>query len=180
MKSNKEIEPKKGARESDCLQTSAGTAPLQGTTRPCKNLGALPCKTAPLTYQNPQIKPLRKAIDSLYLTYQGTIYPKINDHLAHLKLIASNKTSDHSSEAIFQILDHRFEVRPSGARNFAYVLQDNWFFIKISSSNATTLPLASVQISSELLTHQPLEKIVRDLKLIISAIGYTHEEEGLC
>lgn len=179
MKSNNATKQTR-ARESDCLQTSAGTAPLQGTPRACKPLGALPCKTAPLIYQNTNIKPLRTAIDSLYLTYKGTIYPKINDQLEYLKLIAGNKTPYLTSDAVFKVFDHNFEVRPSGAKNFAYVLQDNWFFIKISSSNATTLPLASVQISSELLTHQPLEKILADLNKILSTIGHLDGEDESC
>ena len=168
------------ARESVGLQAGADSAPPQDTSRTC-NKGTSPCKTVPPTYKNEQIiNPLRTAIDSLYLTYRGTIYPKINEQLEHLKQIAGNKTPYPASDAVFKVLDHSFEVRPSGAKNFAYVLQDNWFYIKISSSNATTLPLASVQISSELLTHQPLKKILNDLKQIISTIGRIEKEDESC
>ncbi|QKI88900.1 hypothetical protein [Thiomicrorhabdus xiamenensis] len=179
MKSNKTTEQHE-ARKSGGLQERAGSARPQATSRTC-NKGTSPCKTVPHTYQNEQIiTPLRTAIDSLYLTYRGTIYSKINDQLEHLKQIAGNKTPYPTSDAVFKVHGHCFEVRPSGAKNFAYVLQDNWFYIKISSSNATTLPLASVQISSELLTHQPLKRILNDLKKIISTIGHIEGEDESC
>lgn len=157
-------------------------APCAGEKNLCANvgnhLGASSCKTAPLLYRNAKlIKPLRTAIDSLYLTFQGTIYPEIDEKLEKLKQIAGNKADKPTSEAFFKILDHQFEVRPSGVKNFAYVLQDNWYFIKISSSRATSLPLASVQISSELLTHQPLDHILGDLSKVISTIGHLFGED---
>ncbi|MDG6778316.1 hypothetical protein QCB44_06335 [Thiomicrorhabdus sp. zzn3] len=173
---NSEIE----ARESAGLQAGAGSALPKGCSR-AFNKGALPCKTAPHTYNNGSIiTPLRQAIDSLYLTFRGKIFPEVDEQLNDLKLIAGNKTSLHSSKAVFRVLNHCFEVRPSGTKNFAYVLQDNWFYIKISSAKATTLPLASVQISSELLTHQPLEKILDDLQKTISTIGKITGEEQSC
>lgn len=135
------------------------------------HLGASPCNTAPPIYQNKDILPLRKSIDSLYLTYRGTIYPEISHQLDDLKLTAANKTSSHTSEAVFKILGHSFEVKPAGTSKFAYVLVDNWFYIRVSSPKAISMPLASVQISSELLTFHPLDEILERLNKIITTIG---------
>lgn len=168
------------ARESDSLSACAVPAPPKGSSRAC-NKGASSCKTAPHTYTNgSMITPLRQAVDSLYLTYRGKIYPNIDEHLHNLKLIASNRTPEHTSRAIFKVENHVFEVRPSGSKNFAYVIQDNWYYIKISSAKASTLPLASVQVSSELLTHQPLEIIRIDLQKVISVIGSITGEDIEC
>jgi hypothetical protein len=136
--------------------------------------GASPCNTAPPIYQQQDILPLKKSIDSLYLTYQGIIHRDIEHEFESLKLIASNRTPSDTSEAVFKVLEHCFEVKPAGTRKFAYVLEDNWFYIKVSSSKAIRLPLASVQISSELLTFHPLDEIIERVNGIVSSIGSIH------
>lgn len=125
--------------------------------------GAESSITAPPKY----IKPIRCAVDSLYLSFQGRIDRDVETDLSHLKSFARNKDINIRAKAVFPIGEHRFEVSPKGAGNFAYVLDDNWFRIQISGTNNTSLPLAYVQVKSELLTFHCLDEIIDDLTEVI-------------
>jgi hypothetical protein len=141
--------------------------------------GASPCNTAPCKYtqeQSRHICPLRCALDSLYLSFHGTTFEKVEDRLFDLKNIAQGNSSIRTSQAFYQILDHQFEVKAKGSGKFAYVLEDNWFRIEVSSAKSKKLPLAYVQIRSELLTFQPLKVIIKMLKKIIHLIGDYKDE----
>lgn len=141
--------------------------------------GASPSNTAPCKYtQEPSrhICPLRCAVDSLYLSFHGTTFEVVEERLFDLKNIAQGNSSTPTSEAIYKILDHQFEVKAKGSGKFAYVLEDNWFHIEISSSKSKKLPLAYVQVRNELLTFQPIQEIIETIKQIISAIGEYKDE----
>lgn len=134
--------------------------------------GAVLSNTAPPKYNNPKyIHPLICGVDSLYLSFQGRLKYLIEDKLSSLKELAQSKSPDESGQAFLEVLDHKFEVRAKGAGNFAFVLDDNWFNIQLSSTNTSNMPLAYVQIKSELLTHHDLAEIIPHLILIIDELG---------
>lgn len=160
--------------ESAGFQADADTALPKDCSQTCKNKGASPSNTAPCKYQqgkNRHVYPLRCALDSLYLSFHGTIYEKIESRLSELKEAAQSKHQIPSAKAFIAILDHQFEVKAKGMGKFAYVLEDNWFQIQLSSRKSHKLPLAYVQIRSELLTFQPLKVILKKLKKIIKFLG---------
>jgi len=173
--SNTEDKQKTGARESAGLKDDCGTQSPQGTPRSCNKLGASLSITAPAnSITNKKLHPLRCAIDSLYISYKGNIKPNIEELLIELKEMAQNEDSKISSDAYLKILDHKFQVSPKGSRQFSFVLKDNWFNIQVSktkNSNNSKLPLAYVQISSELLTFTSLEEILEHLNQIIAVLG---------
>ncbi|MCU7837626.1 MAG: replication initiation factor [gamma proteobacterium symbiont of Taylorina sp.] len=136
--------------------------------------GASSCNTAPYKYNNNKnqyIFPLRSAIDSLYLSFKGILSDKSEKRLQELKDIAQDKTSISKSESVFRIFDHHFEVKAKGSGKFAFVLEDNWFRIEISSRTAKNMPLAYAQIRSELLTFNSLKSIIDKLTFIVEHIG---------
>lgn len=175
--SNTNTKQKTRARESVGLQDDCGTQSPQGTSRSCKPLDAQSCNTASPKYTTHQkIKHLRCAVDSLYVSFKGEIEPELEGFLSIIKLQAQDPNPDISSQAYVSIADHKFEMKPKGVRRFSYVLKDNWFSIQISNSSDDSqsrfkMPLAYIQISSELLTFTPLDEIMSHLTEIVSRIG---------
>lgn len=165
--------------ESAGLQAGTDPVPPQGTPRACNQKGAVLSITAPAnSIKNKKILPLRCAIDSLYLSYKGHIAPDMEELLTVLKEMAQHESPEISSEAYLNLADHKFEVSPKGSRQFSFQVKDNWFSIQISkskTSNRSKLPLAYVQISSELLTFTSLNEILNHLNQIISKIGVITE-----
>lgn len=129
--------------------------------------GAIPSNTAPSNYipDSPQL--LHLGVDSLYLSFKGQLSQDSATVLDRLKKRAQSANVREKASAQFQIEDHCFEVLGRGMGKFAYVLVDNWFHIQISSLTSTTMPLAYVQVSSELLTHQPLVSVIQAARSII-------------
>lgn len=164
-----------GARECASLQTGTDSVPSQGTRRTCNSFGASLSITAPSNcITNEKLHPLRCAVDSLYISYKGNIKPNIEKLLTNLKEMAQDDDPKTSSNAYLKFLGHKLQVSPKGSRQFSFVLKDNWFSIQISktkNSNNSKLPLAYVQISSELLTFTNLDKILEHLNKIISELG---------
>lgn len=161
--------------ETAALQAGADSAPPQGNNSSSDNLGASLSITAPSNcITNEKLHPLRCAIDSLYISYKGNIKPNIEKVLTNLKEMAQDDDSSISSNAYLKILDHKLQVSPKGSRQFSFVLKDNWFNIQVSKtkqSGNSKLPLAYVQISSELLTFTDLDEILKHLNKIIADLG---------
>lgn len=165
-------EQKTGARESAGLMDDCGTQSPQGTSRSSNKLGASPSNTAPAKYiRNQNTTPLRCAVDSLYVSYQGELMSDTEELLEVLKTQAQDEDPLISSDAYLSIGDHKFEVKAKGQGRFPYILDDNWFHIQLSSRKAQKLPLAHVQIKSELLTFNDLNSINNHLNEIIDRLG---------
>lgn len=95
--------------------------------------------------------PLRWGVDSLYLSFPGTLADSADKKLSELKRIAQSLQPHEQVEAQYSLGDHLFEVKDKGAGMFPFVLQDNCFRIALSRPAAKSLPLAYVQISSHFL-----------------------------
>lgn len=131
--------------------------------------GAPPCNTAPANSIEPQI--LRVAIDSLYVSFHGVLSDDMQKQLLGLKRLAQSEERSEQPKAQIKIEDHLFEVMDKGARRFAYVLVNNWFRISIPSSADSSLPMAFVQISSEVLTLAGPVAAIESLKFIVNTLG---------
>lgn len=99
------------------------------------------------------VKVLRFGIDSLYLSYQGNLYPEIDRKLAELKKLAQSDRPEQQAKAQYKVDQHVFEVKDKGSSMFSYILEDNAFRIALSRPNKA-VPMAFVKISSEYLTHK--------------------------
>lgn len=114
---------------------------------------------------------LRFGIDSLYLSYQGDLSEKWQQKLAELKTLAQSDDPRQQAQAQLSIGGHLFEVKDKGQKPFAYVLADNWFRICLSATSARSMPLAYVQISSEVLTLHTLDEIIQDLEFVLNSFA---------
>lgn len=131
---------------------------------------AVPSNTATNNSINGEIKVLRFGIDSLYLSYQGNIFPHIDQKLSKLKKIAQSERQAQQAKAQLKIGDHLFEVKDKGNSMFSYVLEDNAFRIQLSRPSKS-VPMAYVKISSEYLTHKLPADAEKSLYQILSQLG---------
>ena len=142
--------------------------------------GAPPSNTAPANSLPGRItKVLRTGIDSLYLSYTGTLSTESAIRLDKLKELAQSDNPAQVALAQYQVGDHLFEVKDRGSRLFAYVLADHWYRINVASSKAKALPLATAQIASELLTLQgplPAESVLRG---VVDTLGQVNGVPGV-
>jgi len=114
---------------------------------------------------------LRFGIDSLYLSYQGELSEDGENRLSDLKELAQSEDPRKQDQAQLSIGDHLFKVSDKGQKPFAFVLDDNWFRIAISKRSSKSMPLAYIQISSEVLTFTPIDEITRDLEFILNTLS---------
>lgn len=116
-------------------------------------------------------KILRSGIDSLYLSYPGSLTEESSIKLTQLKKLAQSGIADRVSLAQLPLSDHLFEVKDKGRHPFAFILADNHYRIELARLGAGRTPLAHVQISSEVLTLQGAELSVLNLTEIINQLG---------
>ncbi len=129
--------------------------------------GAPPSITAPANC----IRPLRHGVDSLYLSFPGSVDPELAVWLQQCKDRAQSANEHVASLAGISLQDHQFLVMPRGRGRFAFVLEDNWFSIQLSNASAGVLPLALVQIRSEYLTAVGPEEAVRAITALVEKMG---------
>lgn len=134
--------------------------------------GAPVCNTAPDTcIGGYPFRVLRVGVDSLYLSYPGRLSQSWDTKLRNLKFTAQSSDPEEVAQAQIQIGDQLFEVQDKGSRRYAFVLLDNCFRIQVASREATSLPLAHLQISSELLTLQGYVEAERRARFVVGTFG---------
>lgn len=121
--------------------------------------------------QKAEFKPLLFGIDSLYLSFPGSLFEALEVELERLKLLAQSESEKEQSQAQLKVGEHLFEVSDHGAKRFPFILRDNCYLIKLSRSRASALPLAHVQISSEYLAAVGVEAASADLCSVIAQLG---------
>jgi hypothetical protein len=139
--------------------------------------GAPPSNTAPANYVDDSTCIYRTGIDSIYLSWSGKLSEEYDEILSGLKDRAQSPKLNEQSQAILQLLDHRFEVSDKGRGRFPFVIRDNWFDIQISRRHATAMPLATAQIRSEVLSKSGYRLAVKKLELLISIIGEVNQQK---
>lgn len=141
--------------------------------------GASPSNTAPANCISPHtptsapsiFKLLRYGIDSLYLSYPGTLSHEWEHDLERMKGLAQSDEPFERSTAQVSLGGHLFEVKDKGKGRYPYVLVDNCFHLQVSRATAKRLPLAYVQLSSELLTAMSVSDAEQALRFIVNTFG---------
>lgn len=141
--------------------------------------GASPSNTAPANCISPPTPPsppalfklLRYGIDSLYLSYPGTLSHEWEQDLERLKGLAQSDEPFERSTAQVSLGGHLFEVKDKGKGRYPYVLVDNCFHLQVSRATAKSLPLAYVQLSSELPTAMSVSDAEQALRFIVNTLG---------
>ncbi len=132
--------------------------------------GTPPSNTVPYNCNNEYFKLLRFGIDSLYLSYQGELFPEVKERLVKLKQLAQHPEADQQAQAQYAIAGHIFEVKDKGSSIFPYVIEDGAFRISLSKTSKKT-PMAYVKLSSRYLcSNTPIEAETH-LRHILSELG---------
>jgi hypothetical protein len=134
--------------------------------------GAPSSNTAPANcIESKDTKLLRVGVDSLYLSYHGTLSAEMAIRLETLKELARSKDPENVKLAQIQIGDHLFEVRDRGSFPYEFILVDSWYRIQIAGLRAEKAPLAHVKIASEPLTFEGPERVEEDLRAVVASLG---------
>lgn len=112
--------------------------------------GTPPSNTVPYNCNSEYFKLLRIGVDSLYLSYQGELFPEVKERLAKLKQLAQHPEIDQQAQAQYAIAGHIFEVKDRGSSIFPFVMEDGAFRISLSRTGKKT-PMAYVKLSSRYL-----------------------------
>jgi hypothetical protein len=132
--------------------------------------GASPSNTAPLSYK-PVERILRWGVDSLYLSFKGTLAGYAGESLENLKLCAQSGDPREKAKAQWVIGKHAFMVHDKGAGKFAYVLSDPCFRISISKETSKSLPLAYVKVSARYLSTVTPQEAVKAATAILATFA---------
>ena len=124
-----------------------------------------------------EFKNIFKGLDSLYVSFNGTLKEGLTEFLNEKKTLAQSDDEKKQALATMDIEDHHFEVIDKGAGYYTYILADNWYQIKITASKKQKVPTIYVQIKSELLNRAGHEYSIYKLREIVSKLLVLIEEE---
>lgn len=145
----------RAARPAEPLEAAGGGA-----------AGAPPSNTAPAN-----CTVLGTGVDSLYVSYSGHLAKSAKATLQTLKELAQSEKPGDRVQAQLLMANHLFEVHPRGKGLFAFVLSDNWYHLQVRGQEKGTVPLAYVQIGSELLARTGVEEVIGKLRPVINTLG---------
>lgn len=135
--------------------------------------GAPPSNTAPPNSNQhlpDGFQLLRVAVDSLYLSFPGELFPSVHARLSQLKTQAQSEHLEIQALAQYPLGSHVFEVRDKGARLYPFVLEDNAFRVQLSNPGKR-LPMAYVKVSAHLLAHLGPEAALLELVGLLDELG---------
>lgn len=140
----------------------------------CVETGALPSNTAPANYlvAVSGTRVLRFGVDSLYLSFRGQINASVAEQLERCKKLAQSTEPEDVVQAVLEVGNHCFEVKPTGRGRYPFVLVDNWFHLRVSRPTSKMLPMAVVQISSELLTRSGVAQAINAARKLVAYVGH--------
>ncbi len=126
-----------------------------------------------------EFKEVFKGIDSLYVSFKGTLKEGVKERLEKKKKLAQSEDEKEQASARMMLDDHCFEVSDRGTKWYSFILVDNWYHLQISGSKRQKLPQLYVQVSSELLTCYGLDNAIIHLRKIVLMLMETIEEETI-
>ncbi|WP_254258542.1 replication initiation factor [Methylovorus sp. MM2] len=121
-------------------------------------------------------QPLRWGVDTLYLSYHGSIHNTVDNELKDLKALAQSQDDQELARAQYEINDHIFEVKDKGAGRFPYILEDKSFRLQIARK--LLLPLLYGRVSSYFLAHASPRQAEASLRSIATHLGQVEPDES--
>lgn len=142
--------------------------------------GAAPSNTAPQKY--PAVVPglrrvLRVAIDSLYVSFKGSLGPATRARLKDLKELAQDKEPARRSLAQLEVGSRVFSVLGHGRGRVPFALDHPDFSLNVGSGQG--YPLASVQISSEFLASVGPLNALEDVRHVVRSLAPIQDREAV-
>lgn len=122
---------------------------------------------------------LRTGVDSLYLSYSGQISQEWQKKLEEGKECAQSEDRRVRAQAQIDIGGTLYKVYPHGSKPFAYVFENNLFYVRVSRRGSVGYPMVQARISSEVLTRADLVDAVGALRFIVGTLGEVSDSEAI-
>lgn len=116
-------------------------------------------------------KVLRTGVDSLYLSFKGSLSESMSARLTKLKGLAQSSRDSEVSLAQVRLQGQLFSTQGNGSHPYSFVLVGDHHRISVAKLGAKLLPLAYARISSEQLTALGPTICIFDLEEIIQELG---------
>ena len=116
-------------------------------------------------------QPLRWGVDSLYLSFKGSVFVGVEAELKKLKTLAQSPDPLEVAKAQYRIGERIFQVKDRGAGLFPYILEDPAFRLQIPKATSKALPLAYVKLSSGYLASVDVEVAEAEAHKIAEEFG---------
>jgi hypothetical protein len=137
--------------------------------------GAPPSNTAPHNCNSiNDVVILRSGVDTLQLSYRGELREESELRLVELKQLARSDLKSEKAYAQWELGGELFSVSPHGSGSFSYVLKNPSYRLCLSNGRGA-MPLAFVQVSSEILTKMGSDTAVQAITSIIRKIASVSE-----
>jgi hypothetical protein len=161
-----------GTLARDNLATAAPRAVGSGAAAaPPAESGAPPSNRASDSCTGPRFEVLSRHVDSLELSYRGSLKTSVARQLDGLKSIAQSTDLDEQSKAQLVSGDETFAVHERGARYFPYVVENGAFRLKLAArTKASPMPCAYCQVRSEYLVQVGPVQTELELGRILSGL----------
>ena len=117
------------------------------------------------------IQPFRWGVDSLYLSFKGSVFVGVEAELKKLKALAQSPNPLEVAKAQYRIGERIFQVKDRGAGLFPYILEDPAFRLQIPKATSKALPLAYVKLSSGYLASVAVEIAEAEARQIAAEFG---------
>ncbi len=126
---------------------------------------------------NEVFKKVFKGVDSLYISFRGSLREGLGEYLEEKKKLAQSDDEVDQAMSRMVIGDHFFDVMGSGVRYYPIIMVDNWYRIQVSVSKAKKMPEIYVKISSELLNCHGADSSMVMLRKVVRRLLVKIEEE---
>jgi hypothetical protein len=160
---------------SDSGEARAEAAPAAGD---CLQ-GASPSNTAPHnSIWTDDVVLLRSGVDTLQLSFRGELFEESEIQLRELKGIAQAESRGEQAYAQWELCGELFSVLSRGSGRFPYTLISPSYRLSLSDGKGS-MPLAFVQIQSEVLTKSGVESCIEAITGIISKVASTSDSHSI-
>lgn len=134
--------------------------------------GAKPSNTAPSNHINPEsTKILRKGIDSLYISYTGSLTDGWLEKLDQAELQAQSPEEWEQAMAQVIVGNTFFAVSDRGRKFFCYVLKNQRFEIALAKPSKSLKQLAYIQLRSSAITADGVDSLLDAIDVIMNTIA---------
>lgn len=160
-------------RRQDAAADAVGSGAAPG------GAGAPPSNTAPHNCKwVDDLVILRSGVDTLQLSFRGELYQDAQIRLSELKVLAQSSDKGEQAFAQMELDGELFSVLPRGSGRFVFTLVNPCFRISLSDGKGA-MPVAFVQVQSELLTKSGHRFALQRLKPIISQLASISESPSI-
>ena len=115
------------------------------------------------------------SVDSLYVSYAGTLFSQVADELADRKRLAQCPEDEAKELAQYQVGSILFSVSDKGRRRAEFVLRSP--HCQLDVARGPRVPLAYVQIASAFLAGVGVEHALDQVRRVVNALGAAAGDE---